>query len=193
MNIKKAIKTAIMGLSLGFVVMGSAHAQTREQAVADFDAAVNAYVAELGELNYQPETIDCEIAGKLASAGAWWTMTEAYDLSDASIALQAEFAVHSNDKVMSDIINNFNSPREKGAQELADTYKGFFFTGVGAVISDYRKAPVEFENMGVKEKRGRAKITGIQVKGFCERVKAEKDEQKFKYMIGGYRVAAGEF
>lgn len=190
MNTK--IKNAIIGMTLSLFATG-AHAQTYEQGVADFDAAVNAYVAELGELNYQPGAIDCEIAGKISAEGAWWTMTEAYDLSDATVALQAEFAVHSNDKVMSDIINNFNSPMEKGAQELADTYKGFFFAGAGAVVIDYRKAPVDFENMGVKEKRGRAKLVGIQIKGFCERVKAEKDEQKFKHMIGAYRVAAGEF
>ncbi len=185
--IKKAIVTTLLGLSLGFVGMGSARAQ-------DYADNLQAYLADTPDLSYQIEMVDCGIAEKMAAKGAWWVMMNPNYVADETIAVEAELTVVADDEITSSIINNFDRPLSKGAQELRNTYKGFFVAGAGGEISDYRKEPRNYNEMGAKEKRGRAKIIGIQVKTVCERAKkAEGGQEFFKGMLAGYKMVAGEF
>lgn len=191
MNIKKAIKTAIIGLSLGFVVMGSARAQDDIQ---DYINAYGAQAAEMPELSYQPEMLDCGIVEKMAARGALWLMMNNAYVSEEYLIAEAEITVDANDDVINSIVNHFDDPFAKGAQELSATYKFFFMAGADAEAMDYQRAPRDYDKMGIKEKRGRAKLIGIQVKTNCERAKKEEWGQKYlKLTVAAYKVLKGEF
>lgn len=189
--IKKAIVTTLLGLSLGFVGMGSAQAQDDVQ---DYKDAFDAYAAEMPELSYQPGMLDCRIAEKMAAKGALWVMMNPAYVSNESLVAEAEITVGTNDDVINNMMNHFDNPLAKGAQEMSDTYKAFFIGGAGIEIGDYQREPRDYNKMGVKEKRGRAKLISIQLKTNCERAKKEEGGQRYlKFMIAGYRVTAGEF
>lgn len=189
--IKKAIVTTLLGISLGFVGMGSAQAQDDLQ---DYMDAYRAYAAEMPELSYQPEIIDCGIVEKMAAKGALWVMMNPAYVTEESLVAEAEITVGTNDDVVSNMIDHFDNPLAKGAQEMSDTYKSFFIGGAGLEIADYQREPRDYDKMGIKEKRGRAKLIGIQIKTKCESAKKEEwGQQYLKLTVAAYRVMKGEF
>lgn len=192
-KIKNAIAAAILA---GFVGMGSAHAGpvNSYNDLRDYMDAYRAQAAGMPELSYQPEMLDCGIVEKMAAKGALWVMDNPAYVTEKSLVVQAELTVGTNDDVINNMMNHFDNPLAKGAQELGDTYKFFFIGGAGAEAEDYQREPRDYNKMGIKEKRGRAKLIGIQVKTNCERAKKEEwGQQYLKITVAAYKVLKGEF
>lgn len=182
MNIKKAIKTAIMGLSLGFVVMGSARAyEITPEDVKD-------YAAEMPELSYQLAAIDCnDAAVKVGAMGAWWAMQQKSDVrkDPKRMAMYSTFEVLELTSKM-DLLNHEyidSDNLKKGAEEVLETYKGLFIEGAVFGAQANKK-------MSLKEKREEAKTIGQMMGAFC---KNYKEHDRLKIFIAEYRVCAGEF
>lgn len=184
--IKKAIVTTLLGLSLGFVGMGSARA-------AEFTPKDVAELAEEIELSYQPEAIDCQIAGKIASKGYFWAVNQKHDISPERAAMEATFEVLRTDLgVMdkSDYIDKENL--RKGLEEIRETYEGFFLLG-----ADFGNGVVEVNGKDIKarkfystQKERREAARKFDNDALCE---GFKERNKLVDMVALYRLAAGKF
>lgn len=182
MNVKKAIKTAIIGLSLGFVVMGSARAyEITPEDIKD-------YADEMPELSYQLPAIDCnDAAVKVGAMGAWWAIQQKSDVRNdpKRMAMYSTFEVLELISKM-DLLNHEyidSDNLKKGAEEVLETYKGMFIEGAVFGAQANKK-------MSLKEKREEAKTIGQMMGAFC---KHYKENGRLKIFIAGYRVCAGEF
>lgn len=179
-KIKNIIKAVVLGL--GLIATGSV------QAGEDLDA----YLADMPELSYQSEVVDCEIAKKMAANGAWWFMLNP-QANEADALAAVTMTVVMDDDVTNNLMNNFDSPVEKGAEELVDTYRGFFMYGMFSEVADYAKEPQDYSKMGVKEKRGRAKLIGINAQTACEYAKKQKGQKMLRELVGTYRLQMGKW
>lgn len=179
MNIKKAIKTAIMGLSLGLFAAGSAQAFTAED--------VREYAAEMPELSYQLAALDCSKAGDFAARGAWWAMHEKWDVrkDPKRMAMYSTFEVLELMK-MGDFADNEYIDRDNPRQnidEILETYRGFFLEGaaMGAEVN---------KKLSEKEKRAEARSIGNDGRKICLHA---KENNRLKEFNAIYKLAAGEF
>lgn len=189
-KIKNALPAAILAL---FATGAQAAAYTYED--------VKEYAEEMPELSYQPEAIDCEIAGKMAAKGAWLVLNEKYPHSSEWLAMEAKFEVL---KIGMDGYNGEYVDKEnprKGIEEILDTYKGFFINGAAeANVTTIKKEGDKYKiwrdgkgakNASLKEKRILAtKYHYHYGKHYCEEAKKDGTLKEF---IARTKLAGNEF
>lgn len=182
MNTKHTFAALAFALAM---VAGNAQAITTEE----IQEAMQDYAAEMPELSYQPEAIDCKIAKKLAQEGSLQAMDAYTDVREhpASMSILAEGGTIS--LVMDfDFRGNVEKylKSEKGFDEVMATYKGFYLQGVWGGASYKQKVA----KPTLKDKRNHAKAIGKVVEQKCEGYKENGDLKK---PIALFKVATGEF
>lgn len=182
-------KQTFAALALAFtMVAGSAQAVT----VEEMREAMEDYRAEMPELTYQSEAIDCKVAEKFAVEGALWAIDAIYDVrKDPDV-----MALTANMKAVGELAVDFDFHRyikqfttkdpDKGYEEILDTYKGFYLQGAWAGAAQKMRVG----KFTLKEKRDYAKEVGKVVGGNCE---SYKEEDTLNKAVALYKVSAGEF
>ena len=181
-------KQTFAAVALTFAMVGGAQAIT----VEEMREAMEDYRAEMPELTYQSEAIDCKVAEKFAVEGALWAIDAIYDVrKDPSI-----MALTANMKAVGELAMDFDFHRyikqfttknpDKGYEEILDTYKGFYLQGAWAGAAQKMRVG----KFTLKEKRDYAKAVGKVVGGNCE---SYKEEGALNKAVALYKVSAGEF
>lgn len=181
-NIIKTAIAAIIGLGLGSMFGSQAQAYP-------ITPEMKQYIAEMPELSYQSDIIDCKVAGRVAAQGAWWAMNDpgmtAEDMDiNSHVAIVEE---HYTDGL------DFSYLRGKTGEEIKDTYQGFF---ASAAIAGYEFKVVDNKNyhFSQNELRKIAKDIGQKHKEICEMAKeaSENGKNGFKSFIALYRVSTNK-
>lgn len=185
MNTKHTFAALAFALAM---VAGDAQAIT----VEEMREAVEDYRAEMPELSYQPDAIDCKIAERLAMEGSIEAMDAFSDVREhtdlmammaegGTISLAMDFDWRGHVKQFLDRGNP-----EKGFDEVMATYKGFYLQGAWAGAAQKMRVG----KFTLKEKRDYAKKVGKVVGGNCE---SYKEEDTLNKAVALYKVSAGEF
>lgn len=185
MNTNKTFAALAFALAM---VAGNAQAITTEE----MNEAMKDYVAEMPELSYQPDAIDCKIAKRLAMEGdieaidAFSDVREHTDLmammaEGGTISLAMDFDWRGHVKQFLDRGNP-----EKGFDEVMATYKGFYLQGAWAGAAQKQRV----KNLTLKEKRDHAKDVGEFIEQKCE---SYKENGELKKPIALFKVSAGKF
>lgn len=178
-TIKNTIKAVVLALGL-FAVGANAYEITPED--------VKDYAAEMPELSYQQDAIDCnDAAVKIGAMGAWWAIQQKRDVrkNPKIMAMQSTFGVleltSKMDLLNFEYIDSDNL--KKGSEEVLETYKGLFLEGafMGAQVN---------KKLSLKKTREEAKEIAGYVGDICKEFK-EKDD--LKLFIADYRLSNGEF
>ncbi|EHD1126627.1 hypothetical protein JR736_004593 [Escherichia coli] len=182
MNTKQTFAALAFALAM---VAGNAQAITTEE----MNEAMKDYVAEMPELSYQPDAIDCKIAKRLAMEGdieaidAFSDVREHTDLmammaEGGTIPLVMDFDFRGR---VEKYLKN-----EKGFDEVMATYKGFYLQGAWAGAAQKQRV----KNLTLKEKRDHAKAVGEFIEQKCE---GYKENGELKKPIALFKVSAGKF